>query len=84
MDKAFLLAELQSGPVKIKFTKRDGTVREMTCTLNETYLPEREHDNGKQAKKENPEVQSVWDLEKNSWRSFRWDSILYDHDHGLG
>lgn len=84
MDKEFLLSELHAGPVKLKFRKADGELREMTCTLNESYLPERQEDNLKQTRKENPDVQSVWDLEKEAWRSFRWDRLVIEDDHGMG
>jgi hypothetical protein len=85
MDKAFLLAEMQAGPVKIKFRKVDGSLREMTCTLNEGYLPPPDPDRPVVSPKApNPEVQSVWDLEKEAWRSFRWDRLVVEDDQGLG
>jgi hypothetical protein len=30
---------------------------------------------GKASKKENTDVQAVWDLDKSAWRSFRFDSL---------
>ena len=74
MDRDSLIHFLKMGTGIVSFTKKDGTSREMRCTLEEKYLPlptEKE----KTTRKENTEVLSVWDLDKNSWRSFRIDSI---------
>jgi len=60
--------------VRIKFTKKDGTERDMLCTLAESKIPE-----DKKPKSDTSitdEVLRVFDLEKQDWRSFRWDSII--------
>lgn len=75
-NKEIIIEQLKSGPTTIKFTKVDGTVREMNCTLSEEYLPATQGENLKQSRKENPDVQTVWDIDKGAWRSFRWDSLL--------
>lgn len=66
------------GEVKIVFTKADGTERTMLCTLKPEYLPEDQRESlvGKTERKKNPDVLAVYDLEKNGWRSFRYDSVL--------
>lgn len=64
---------LRNRVMEITFTKTDGTERVMKCTLQETVIPQRE-DTGK-TRAANPEVCSVWDVDKQAWRSFRWDSI---------
>ena len=75
--KERILEELHTGITVVKFTKSNGELREMKCTLNEAYLPDPEPDaKEKPARKVNPEVQAVWDIEKKAWRSFRWDSIV--------
>jgi len=60
----------------VEFTKKDGSLREMYCTLKEDLmeLPDRP------LKKVTPEVAtgplSVWDLENKGWRSFNPDSVI--------
>jgi hypothetical protein len=56
---------------KVTFTKKDGSRREMICTLIAEALPELV---GSKAKK-SMEVLPVWDMEKEAWRSFRIDSV---------
>lgn len=76
--KEKILKELHDGVTTVSFTKVNGERREMRCTLNEKYLPEREEKNREQTRKENPAVQSVWDVDKGAWRSFRWENIIQD------
>lgn len=64
---------LRNAVITITFTKSDGTVREMKCTLAKEFLPaqvvkESEH-------KHSPDSCPVWDMEAQAWRSFRWDSL---------
>lgn len=73
---------LQKGEVTVTFTKKDGTVREMKCTLSESLIPPApvvelaEGSEPKKKKAENPDVRTVYDLEAKAWRSFRWDSVI--------
>ena len=64
---------LRQAVVTIVFTKGDGTVREMKCTLAEQFLPAQEVTESK--RKSSPDACPVWDMENQAWRSFRWDSI---------
>jgi hypothetical protein len=57
--------------VEVIFTKKDGTERVMNCTLLEDYLPETTGA-GRAA---SLDAVSVYDVDKEDWRSFRWDSI---------
>lgn len=68
---------LQNGELDVKFIKKDGSERLMRCTLKADLLPE-QTDQEEQAEKKTPnlDVLRVWDLEKNAWRSFRFDSII--------
>ncbi|MFZ9878419.1 MAG: SH3 beta-barrel fold-containing protein [Chitinophagaceae bacterium] len=61
--------------MKVNFTKTDGTVREMICTLQESFTIPYEKKTDKQ-KPENNDILAVWDVEKHAWRSFRVDSII--------
>jgi hypothetical protein len=61
---------------KVIFTKTNGEERVMYCTLNETMIPQVESiEETKRTKKENPDVQPVYDVQAQGWRSFRWDSL---------
>lgn len=75
-----LISILKEHICKISFTKLDGTVRVMKCTLKEGLLPivsdEVTTDIPKPKKKTSSEVIVVFDLEKKGWRSFRVDSYL--------
>lgn len=78
--KTFVKEALRKGKVKIQFTKVDGTLRDMICTLNmENLISEEFHPKplaeGAKPRAQSPEVQTVFDLEKQAWRSFRWDSL---------
>jgi hypothetical protein len=68
---------LRQSVVEVTFTKSDGTERVMKCTLDEQHLPVKESsEEPAKDRKVNPDVCSVWDVEKKAWRSFRWDSII--------
>lgn len=64
---------LKSEVVDLTFEKKDGTIREMKCTLMESKLPPKEPTN--YIPKENINSLPVFDLEKNEWRAFRYDSV---------
>lgn len=70
--KDWLLGHLSYGEVTVNFTKKDGQVREMRCTLNESMVPPYEK---KTERKVNEEVCFVFDLDKNAWRSFRFNTV---------
>jgi len=63
--------------INVTFTKKDGTKRNMRCTLIEKYLPEQiDIEETISKKKHNPNILAVWDMDNNGWRSFRLDSII--------
>lgn len=66
--------DLRSCKCKVTFTKQDGTVRDMLCTLMEDYIIPQEKKT-ERVKTPSENTLSVWDLEKNAWRSFRIDSV---------
>jgi WYL_2, Sm-like SH3 beta-barrel fold len=66
---------LQKGIISVKFTKVDGTERTMRCTLNESYIKPHDKKTDKE-KAANNNIMSVWDIDKDSWRSFRVDSVI--------
>lgn len=67
----WLVEQLNIVRVFIKFNKKDGTEREMLCTLSEE-APVYEK---KTERKANPDTCFVFDVEKKEWRSFRYDSV---------
>lgn len=64
---------LHTNTIHLTFEKKDGTIREMKCTLLESELPKQEQ--GKEAKKLNDSSMPVFDLGKKEWRAFRFDAI---------
>jgi hypothetical protein len=71
----------------VEFTKVNGEVRTMPCTLNESLIPPASvhvtnTDNPvdfpvpKREKKTNPDVMNVWCLDKKEWRSFRIANVI--------
>lgn len=74
-EKAALREHLKAGVVTVKFKKKDGTVRDMKCTLKEDLVVS--YDKKSEKKKTiSEDVCSVFDLDKNEWRSFRYDSVI--------
>ena len=77
--KQTVLDQLNAGPVVVTFTKKDGTERVMPCTTSPTVIMFKT--NGDIAPHSlttnsvNATVASVFDLEANGWRSFRWESV---------
>jgi len=51
---------------KITFTKKDGSVREINCTLKNIPVYEKKTERVREAK---PDILPVWDLDKKEWRS---------------
>ena len=62
--------------VKLSFTKKDGTIREMKCTRKDFLIPDDHKPKGESDREVNKEVFPVYDLENEGWRSFRVDSLL--------
>jgi hypothetical protein len=76
----------------VEFTKVNGEVRSMPCTLKAEVIPDpipapnflhfTNTDNPidfpvlKKEKKVNPDVMSVWCLDKKEWRSFRIANVI--------
>ena len=76
-----VVTALQEGIVEVKFIKVNGEERTMLATLNESLipldqLPEDNPDVTVERSVSNPDVRTVYDVEKDGWRSFRWDSLI--------
>lgn len=74
-----LLAFDSSSTIMVQFTKVDGTVRNMKCTLNwdlipEIFKPKTSH--VKVSTVSDEESCRVFDITKGEWRSFKYSAIL--------
>jgi len=68
--------------VAIQFEKKDGTIRLMKCTLDFTKIPKEKYPKGidltKILKKiQSSKILSVFDLEKQDWRSVPFDRLEF-------
>jgi hypothetical protein len=61
--------------VRVTFTKKDGTEREMLCSLIESNIPTDKQPKAETVSQTSGSAVRVFDLEKSEWRSFRWDSV---------
>lgn len=62
--------------VRVLFIKTDGSEREMYCTTCKDLIPEINRVSGTSKRAPNPNVKTVFDLEKKEWRCFRYDSVI--------
>jgi hypothetical protein len=77
MTKNDVLTILRAGSASIEFVKVDGARRSMTATLNESYIVYTPSDSANANRKPNDGNCSVWDVEGNAWRSFRWANLRF-------
>ena len=77
---------LEVTEITVTFVKADGTDREMLCTLNWDFIPSAAiipsspvdgivKESKKPRKLPDPHSLRVFDLEKQEWRSFRFDRL---------
>ena len=59
----------------VKFTKVNGEIREMPCTLSADHLPARDLKESR-IRREPETSLSVWCTDQNAWRSFRLDNVI--------
>lgn len=64
--------QLITGNVKVLFTKKDGTERNMLCTLINIPAEHQPKSDAEYTK----DVLKVFDIENQGWRSFRLDSVI--------
>jgi len=60
---------------EVTFTKKDGTVRTMPCTLRKEAMPQREATTLHETKLYKPETITVWCLDKSEWRAFKTANV---------
>lgn len=64
----------------VKFIKKDGNARVMTCTLDFSKIPEEHHPKSRSEAKSMAEIQEkrllrVYDLTQKGWRCLLFDSL---------
>ena len=74
-NQDLLKARLKNEILLVTFAKLDGDIREMSCTLNPTIIPQREEKESTRTRPASSTSLSVWDTDANGWRSFRWELI---------
>lgn len=74
--RKWLLDLLKEREVVVTFTKKDGSERNMLCTLKEGSIIPYEKKSDK-VRIRSEESLSVWDVEHGGWRSFRFDTIKH-------
>jgi WYL_2, Sm-like SH3 beta-barrel fold len=62
---------LYKGVCEVTFTKVNGELRTMPCTLDPMLLPPKPLKEFHETRVYKPETLSVWCLDKMEWRSFR-------------
>jgi len=60
---------------EVVFTKKDGTVRTMPCTLRKEAMPQREATALHETKLYKPETITVWCLDRSEWRAFKTANV---------
>jgi hypothetical protein len=75
IDRNLVKDALSKGVVQVKFTKSNGEERVMRCTTNEFEISIEKLPKGT-GPRHTDEVQRVFDVDKQEWRSFRWDSVI--------
>jgi hypothetical protein len=69
---------LRTGECVVEFTKVNGELRTMPCTLKAELIPPTPIVEGKTTRPKSPnsEILSVWCLDKKEWRSFRIANVI--------
>jgi hypothetical protein len=77
--KLWLMGVLHDDNTKdlcVTFTKKDGTERNLFCTLVQSKIPTEKQPKSQEADSTTSgSAVRVFDTEKLEWRSFRWDSV---------
>ena len=76
LTKEQIVEALKANVCAVTFTKVNGEVRTMPCTLKEDIVPTYERRTPvKEATTKESATLSVWCTDKSAWRSFRVDSV---------
>tara|TARA_R110002096_G_scaffold69149_7_gene166433 strand:- start:36750 stop:37025 length:276 start_codon:yes stop_codon:yes gene_type:complete len=87
MNKTDVVNALMSGLTNVKFTKINGDIRDMTCTLDEIIigapLVTESQSKVKAQAEDAPVVIRCYDINAEGWRSFRLDNVVTFHSSTL-
>lgn len=72
MNRQEIIDLLHNNTCLVTFKKKDDTERRMLCTLQPNVVPSVKGTGVKKTE----DVISVFDVEKEDWRSFRVDSVI--------
>ena len=76
LTKEQIVEALKTNVCAVTFTKVNGEIRTMPCTLKEDIVPAYERKTPvKEATAKESATLSVWCTDKSAWRSFRVDSV---------
>jgi hypothetical protein len=73
---AFLRSILQTGIYSVTFTKLNGELRTMPCTLKADLLPPLIVNEDKPAKVPKADTMGVWCTDKQEWRAFKVMNVI--------
>lgn len=66
---------LKNNVCNVTFSKVDGSLRIMPCTLHSDYVPVQTESTANSPRARNDKTVSVWCVDKNAWRSFRIENV---------
>ena len=75
-QKEFVQKLRENFETKFKFQKKDCTEREARGTLNFDMIPKESTPKGTQTWEDPDDIVKYWDLDKEAWRSFRWEQFI--------
>ena len=75
-QKEFVQTLRENFETKFKFQKKDGTERKARGTLNFDVIPKESTPKGTQTWEDPDDIVKYWDLDKEAWRSFRWEQFI--------
>lgn len=67
---------LYTGVISVEFTKVNGELRTMPCTLHKDWMPDEAVNKTHQTRLLDYETVSVWCIDKQSWRSFKTMNVI--------
>lgn len=71
----FALDDLNNDIMFLKFTKADGSIREMYATKSLDIIPKEKHPKGTEKQLSNTVIR-VFDVDINEWRSVKEENII--------
>jgi hypothetical protein len=75
--REWLTNVIRNERVNIHFIKADGTGRWLHCSLHPDLIPAGKLQTEQTStRKRSEDALSVWDIDKQDWRSFRFDSVI--------